>query len=40
MNAFRVLLRRSEHTSRLRVDDSNMARWLLERMSASFVFKT
>ena len=40
MNAFRVLLRRSEHTSRLRVDDSKIARWLLERMSASFVFKT
>lgn len=40
MNAFRVWLRRSESASRLRVDGSENARWLLRRMSESFVFKT
>lgn len=40
MNAFRVWLRRSESASRLRVDDPENARWLLRRMSESFVFKT
>lgn len=40
MKAFRVWVRRSEHTSCLRVEDGDHAQWLLRRLSQSFVFKT
>jgi len=40
MKAFRVWIRRSKDASRLRVDDSDSAQWLLRRLSQSFVFKT
>lgn len=40
MNAFRVWVTRLDHTSSLRVDHADNARWLLHRMSEYFVFKT
>lgn len=40
MKAFRVWVRRSDHTSFLRVEDCDHAQWLLRRLSRSFVFKT
>lgn len=40
MKVFRVWVTRLESTSRLRVDGLENAKWLLRRLSASFVFKT
>ena len=40
MNVFRVWVRSSEGNCRLRVDGISNARWLLNRLGHSFVFKT
>jgi hypothetical protein len=40
MNAFRVWLRPSDGVCQLRVDGIENTKWLLDRLSRSFVFKT
>jgi len=40
MKVFRVWIRRMDGASRLRVDGLENAKWLLGRLSDSFVFKT
>ena len=40
MNAFRVWVRRLGDACRVRVDSMENAKWLLGRLSNSFVFKT
>lgn len=40
MDRFRVWIRAAENKCRLRVDGPSNARWLLDRLGRSFVFKT
>jgi hypothetical protein len=40
MIGFRVWMRSSENTSRVRVEGNDNARWLIRRLNQSFIFKS